>query len=113
MARRAYAPLLVQPDVLAPADVVDGILVGDPVLHVGPVDPVLLAPAQDGPRAVGLKLAVDLVHQGQPLLWVGRLRLLDHEPVDLLRAIAREIALGPATIVLEELGVRIVDPSAG
>src|SRR5258706_16139016 len=104
MARRAYAPLLVQPDVLAPADVVDGVLVGDPVLHVGPENPVLLAPAQDGPGPVGLELAVDLVDQSQPLLRVGRLRLLAHEPVDLLRAVAGEIPLRAAAVVLDELG---------
>src|SRR4029434_9447664 len=108
MARRAYAPLLVQPDVLTPADIVDGVLVSDPVLHVGPVDPVLLAPAQDGPRAVGLELAVDLVDRGEPLLRIEGLRLLQHEPVDLLRAVAGEVPLRAAAGVLQELASRVV-----
>src|SRR3977135_2800787 len=61
------APLLVEPDVLAAAHVVDRVLVHRPVLHGRPVHVVLLAPAEDGPRGVGLQLAVDLVDDRQPL----------------------------------------------
>ena len=68
---------------------------------------------EDRPRGVGLELPVDLVDQGQALGPVERLRLLDHEPVDLLRAVAGEVPLRPAAIVLEELGVGIVDADAG
>src|SRR5688500_18568423 len=105
--------LLVQPDVLTPTHVVDGILVHRPALDVRPVHPVLLAPAEDGTRPVRLQLVVDLVDQRQALGAVERLRLLDHEPVDLLRAVPREVALRAAAVVLEELRVGIIHAYAG
>src|SRR5580765_6937333 len=93
-------PLLVEPDVLTARHVVDRVLVQDPPLDVWPHRPVLLAPAEDRPRGVRLEPPVDLVDQGEALGSVEGLRLLDHEPVDLLRAVAREVPLRSAAIVL-------------
>ena len=66
-----------------------------------------------GPRALLLQLPVDLVHEQEPLAAVERLRLLDHQPVDLFRAIAGEVALRAAAEILEVHRVGIVDGGAG
>src|SRR6266496_817662 len=73
------AVLLVQPDLLHPAVVVD-VVVRDQVLHVRPLGVVVEAPAHHRPGRVDLELLLDLRHQREPLLRVELLRLL----VDLL-----------------------------
>src|SRR5688572_10076659 len=71
--------LLVHPDVLQPAAVVDD-LVRDEILHVRVVREAVEAPAHRRPRRVFLQLALDLRDQCHSLGRVQLLRLLVDQP---------------------------------
>src|SRR5258705_501509 len=78
-----------------------------------PSSPRTKSPSQAPDCTISVQLGVDLLHQGQPLLGVERLRLLHHQLVDLLGAVAGEVPLRAAAVVLEQLRVGIVDTGAG
>jgi hypothetical protein len=67
----------------------------------------------DRPRPVLLQLLVDLPDKAPTLFLIGHRRLLDEQRLDLLVAIAGIVAFRPAAVILEELLVGIVHPTAG
>src|SRR5262252_1527689 len=106
------ASLLVQPHVLHAAVVVERV-VGDQALHVGPLREVLLPPGQHGTRHLGLEAALDLPHELEALRAVELLRLLVDQLVRLLIAVVGVVARGAALVVLEEVGVGVVEAARG
>src|SRR5438093_8574949 len=106
------AGLLVAPHFLHPAEVVDG-LVRDQVLHVRPYGEVIELPVQDGPRGVGLELALDRVVERQALLRIELLRLRVDHLHDFFAAVLAVVAGRAAGVVLVEVGVRVVRADPG
>src|SRR5262249_39560421 len=105
-------PLLVQPDLLHSPVVVERV-VRDQVLHVRPLRETRLAPAHHRPRDVGLELSLDLPDELEPLAPVELLRLRIDQAVDPLVAVVSVIARRAALVVLEEVGVGVVDDAGG
>src|ERR1022692_645012 len=112
LARRGWRSLI-QPDVLVAIAVVGAVALDRHVLDVRLPAGAGTGVEQDRPRPILLNLLIDLPDQLFALREIGFGRLLIEQLLQVLVAVMRVVALGPAGVVLIKGLVGIVDAVSG